>query len=39
MSAFLLLVGGEINAHIGRHLPRRETRRPGGATVEAINSR
>lgn len=26
LSAFLLLVGGEINAHIGRHMPKRVAR-------------
>jgi membrane protein len=31
MSAFLLLFGGEINAHISRHLPRRPGRRAEAA--------
>lgn len=38
MSAFLLLVGGEINAHIGRHLPRKQVRRPQEAKAEAVSS-
>jgi membrane protein len=38
-SAFLLLVGGEINAHIGRHLPRRATGPRDASGVEALSPR